>query len=179
MEDISLHILDIVENSTRAGATLVEITLNVDRENDLLTLKVKDNGTGMKKGLLKKARDAFTTTRTTRRVGMGISLLEQAVTEAEGELNISSRSGKGTEIIATFKASHIDRKPIGDLGSTVTTLIMGNPHVDFIVRTNIGGEEAELNTVEIKAALDDVSITNPQVLELIREFFNKKERPEG
>ncbi len=176
MEDISLHILDIVENSTRAGATLVEITLIEDRENDLLTLKVMDDGRGMNKSLLKKARDPFTTTRTTRRVGMGISLLEQAVIEAQGELKISSRPGKGTEIIATFKASHIDRKPIGDLGSTVTTLITGNPRIDFIIRTKIGGEEVQLNTSEIKAGLEDVSITNPLVLNHIREFFNKRGR---
>ncbi|OHD68076.1 MAG: hypothetical protein A2W19_01640 [Spirochaetes bacterium RBG_16_49_21] len=173
MKDISLHILDIVENSTQAGATLIEINLFEDTAHDLLTLSIRDNGKGMAKSLLKKARDPFTTTRTTRRVGMGISLLEQAAREAHGNLKITSKPGAGTEITAAFRLSHIDRKPIGDLGSTMATLIMGNPRVDFILRTNTGGEPAEINTREIKAELEEVSITNPLILNHIREFFNQ------
>ncbi|MBN2160161.1 MAG: ATP-binding protein [Spirochaetes bacterium] len=171
MQDISLHILDIVENSTMAGASLVEITIEEDPGRDLLTLTIQDNGKGMNGGLLLTSRDPFTTTRTTRRVGMGIPLLDEAARQAGGGLEIRSEPGKGTFLCARFIASHIDRKPLGDLGSTVVTLIMGNPGVDFIVRRITGGESVELDTREIKAGLEDVSITSPAVLNRIKELF--------
>ena len=173
MEDLSLHILDIVENSTQAGATLVEITLIEDREHGLLQLSIKDNGKGMERDLLQNVRDPFTTTRTTRRVGLGISFLDQAAREAGGGLTINSTPGTGTELTATFIASHIDRKPIGDLGSTMITLILGNPEADFIVRINADGVTAELDTREIKTGLDGVSITHPTVLSYIKTLFKQ------
>ena len=171
MEDLSLHILDVVENSTRAGATLVEISLIEDKEHDLILLSIKDNGKGMESDLLKNIRDPFTTTRTTRRVGLGVSFLDQAAREAGGGLTISSTPGAGTEISATFVASHIDRKPLGDLGSTVTALILGNPEIEFIVRINADGVTAELDTRELKSGLDGVSITDPAVLSYIKTLF--------
>jgi signal transduction histidine kinase len=173
MQDLSLHILDIVENSTQAGATFVEITLIEDRKLDLILLSIKDNGKGMERDLLQNVRDPFRTTRTTRRVGLGVSLLDQATREAGGNLTISSTPGAGTEIAATFVASHIDRKPLGDLGSTMTTLILGNPEVDFVVRINADGVTAELDTREIKTALDGVSIKDPAVLSYIKTLFTK------
>ena len=174
MEDISLHILDIVENSTQAGASLVEISLIEKSEEDLLTLVIKDNGKGMAKDLLENVRDPFTTTRTTRRVGLGISLLEDSAREAGGGLTIQSGPDTGTIITATFKASHIDRKPIGDIGSTIVALILGNPHVEFFVETNIQGKTVVLDTGELKGALEEGEIANPQVLESIREMFDTK-----
>jgi signal transduction histidine kinase len=173
MEDLSLHILDVVENSTRAGATLVEISLIEDRERDLILLSIKDNGKGMESDLLQNVRDPFTTTRTTRRVGLGVSFLDQAAREAGGGLTISSTPGAGTEIAATFVASHIDRKPLGDLGSTMTTLILGNPEIEFVVRINADGVTADLDTREIKTGLDGVSITHPTVLSYIKTLFTQ------
>ncbi|TFH39269.1 MAG: ATP-binding protein [Chrysiogenales bacterium] len=172
MQDLSLHILDIVENSTMAGATLVEVRLTEDREKDLLTLVVKDNGAGMDGRMLEKVRDPFATTRTTRRVGMGIPLLEQAVRDTGGNLAIESEPGKGTTISASFVMSHIDRKPLGNLGSTIITLIMGNPGVDFAVHVDTGETEAELDTRDVKSALEGVAITHPEVLESIRKLFD-------
>jgi hypothetical protein len=174
MEDLSLHILDIVENSTRAGATLVEIKITEDTEKDLLQIVIKDNGSGMDREMVKKVRDPFTTTRTTRRVGLGLSMLEQAAKEAGGDLSIVSEPGRGTEVKATFQASHIDRKPIGDMGSSVISLIAGNPNVDFIYESDLDGEKTTLDTRMIKEELDGVTtINDPAVLKLIRGLFNK------
>jgi len=168
MQDLSLHILDIVENSTAADATLVEVTILQDRERDLLEITVRDNGRGMDEEMVKRVRDPFVTTRTTRRVGLGISLLEQASREAEGSFDIRSAPGRGTTVNATFRLTHIDRKPLGDMGATMVSLIMGNPDVDFLYVDNLGGEETIIDTREIKEQLEGLSIAEPAVLQLIR-----------
>ncbi len=173
MEDLSLHILDVAENSTAAGATLVEISLTEDPGNDLLTLTIKDNGRGMEREMVDKVTDPFTTSRTTRRVGMGISLLDQAAREAEGSLHVESSPGHGTSITATFKLNHIDRRPLGNLESTMTTLIMGNPDIDFSFTSNAGGRDVEFDTREIRAHLGGVSLADSEVLDLIRNLFRE------
>lgn len=172
MEDLSLHILDIVENATRAGANLVEIIIIEDREGDLFQITIRDNGRGMDSDMLERVRDPFATTRTERRVGLGIPMLDQAASEAEGGLVIHSKRNEGTEIVATFKSSHIDRKPLGDIGSTLITLIMGNPDIDFLFRHESNGEETSIDTREIRAELGDIPITEPSVLQMIRELFD-------
>lgn len=171
MEDLSLHILDIVENATRAGADFVEIIITENREADLFKIIIRDNGGGMDSDMLEKVRDPFATTRTERRVGLGIPMLDQSAREAEGELVISSRKNSGTEIIATFKASHIDRRPLGDIGSTLVTLIMGNPDIDFLFQHESNGDETIVDTREIRTELGDISITEPSVLNMIRDLF--------
>ncbi len=171
MEDLSLHILDIVENSTAAGATLIEIKLLQDTIKDLLQISVKDNGAGMEEEIVDKVLDPFTTSRTTRRVGMGIPLLAQSAREADGNLVMKSKIGEGTELEATFKNSHIDRRPVGDIGSTMVTLILGNPDINFQYESDFDGVKTEFDTRDIKAELDGVSITEPAVLQLIRDLF--------
>lgn len=172
MEDLSLHILDIVENSTRAGATLVKINIAEDTEKNLFQIIIRDNGSGMDREMVKKARDPFVTTRTTRRVGLGLSMLEQAAQETGGDLSITSEPGLGTEVRATFMASHIDRKPLGDMGSSMISLIAGNPDVDFIYESDLGGEKTALDTRMIKEELDGATtINDPAVLKLIRGLF--------
>jgi len=173
MEDLSLHILDIVENSVTAGAKQVNISIIKDSQRDIMEMIIVDNGRGMDHKMLKNVRDPFVTTRTTRRVGLGISLLERSTVDADGSFDIKSEPGKGTEIKATFKISHIDCKPIGDIGSTMISLILGNPDVDFTYISNFDGEETILNTREIKDELDGVCITDPAVLKLIRDMFTQ------
>jgi anti-sigma regulatory factor (Ser/Thr protein kinase) len=171
MEDLSLHILDIAENAIAAGAQLVEIIIELDTERDRLQILIRDNGRGMDLEMLEKAGDPFFTTRTTRRVGLGLSLLQQAAQEAAGEFFITSKPGQGTEVRATFQASHIDRKPLGDMGSTLVSLILGNPDVDFIYESNFDGEETTLDTRMIKAELDDTTtVSDPAVLNLIKNI---------
>ena len=132
MQDLSLHVLDIAENSVRADATLVEILLVEDERNDTLELEVKDDGTGMDAEMAPRATDPFFTTKQGRRCGLGLPLLAQACREAEGGFQISSTPGTGTHIRATFRYSHPDRKPVGDMMMTLATLVTGNRGVDFV-----------------------------------------------
>ncbi|MGD9034855.1 MAG: ATP-binding protein [Desulfobacteraceae bacterium] len=179
MEDLSLHILDIAENATAAGAKLVEIIIVQDTEKDRLQILIRDNGRGMDRDMLEKAGDPFFTTRTTRRVGLGLSLLQQAAREADGEFFITSKPGQGTEVRATFQVSHIDRKPLGDMGSTLVSLILGNPDADFVYASNFDGEETTLDTRMIKAELDDTTtVSDPAVLNLIKNIC-KGDRDKG
>ena len=171
MQDLSLHLLDVAENSISAGASLVEITLFEEPEKDLLVLTINDNGRGMDNELLSMVDDPFATTRTTRRVGLGIPMLKQATREADGSFEIKSVKGEGTRVVAKFKNSHIDRKPLGDIGSTIVSLVVGNPEVDFIYKSNIEGNEVEFDTREIKEVLDIDSLSHPSVIKVIRELF--------
>ncbi len=132
MEDLSLHILDVVENSITANASKIIIKIREEKEKDLLVIEIKDNGKGMNEETVKKVLDPFYTTRTTRRVGLGLSLLQQAAKESNGDFEINSKPGVGTEIKASFQDSHIDRKPIGDMNSTIVTLITSHPEINFI-----------------------------------------------
>ena len=122
MEDLSLHILDIVENSLRANAKNIQIKLTQSREKDLLIVEVADDGEGMDEETLKQAVDPFFTTKEGKRTGLGLPFLSQSAEEAGGKLEIESARGKGTKVIATFKLSHIDRKPLGNLQETVKCL---------------------------------------------------------
>lgn len=149
MKDLSLHILDIVENSIRAQATRVEISVVEDEQRDVLELVIKDNGKGMEQEMTSRVAQPFFTTKPGRRIGMGLALLAQATKEANGELEISSMPGGGTRIKATFRYSHPDRKPLGDIPATLETLIAGNPNVDFIYEYRKGLEVTRLDTREV------------------------------
>ncbi|MDY0044729.1 MAG: ATP-binding protein, partial [Syntrophales bacterium] len=129
MEELSMHILDIADNSTRAGATHIRIIVNESKMRDTLAVTIADNGSGMDEETKMKARDPFFTTKTVRKIGLGIPLIEQAAKAAGGEFSIESEKGKGTCVTATFKLSHIDRQPLGRLVETIITLIAGNPTV--------------------------------------------------
>jgi hypothetical protein len=174
MEDLSLHILDIVENSTMAGATLIEIVINENREKGLLEIIIRDNGPGMNKEMVDKVTDPFVTTRTTRRVGLGLSFFKQSAEEAGGHFDIQSEQGRGTEVKASFQTGHIDRKPLGDIGSTMISLILGNPEIDFVYESNLDGNEIEFDTREIREELGgSITITDPAVLDLIKGLFEE------
>jgi len=157
MEDLSLHILDIVENSIRAKASTIEIKVVEDIEKDLLTIEIRDNGQGMDEETVKKALDPFFTTRTTRKVGLGLSLLGQAARESGGDIEIESQAGGGTRVEATFGYSHIDRKPLGNMEATLTTLIVGNPEVDFIYEHKRGELDYRLDTREVRARIKETA----------------------
>ena len=149
MKDLSLHILDIVENSIEANASKIRIKINEDIKKDLLIIEIKDNGKGMDEETLKTVTDPFYTTRTTRRVGLGLSLLVQATKESNGNFEIKSKINKGTEIKATFQYSHIDRKPLGDINSTLTTLMIAHPEINFIYEYQNAENKYCLDTSEI------------------------------
>jgi hypothetical protein len=164
MRELSLHILDIAENGIAAGADLIHIMVEEARSGDLLTLKIIDNGRGMPAEKVEKLADPFITSRTTRRVGLGLSLLAAAAERCEGRLKVKTGPGAGTEVEATFRYSHIDRAPVGDMAATITTLIMGNPQIDFVYTHIVDGKDFTMDTRELKAELGKDSLTNPVVV---------------
>ena len=169
MEDISLHILDIVENSIAAGANRVEIRVIEDTRKDILSVEIRDNGKGMSEEVLENAVDPFYTTRTTRRVGLGLSLLSQSAKEAEGDMTIKSKEDDGTIIYAYFKHSHIDRKPLGNMAETLIVLIAGNPAVDFLYEHKFNNRIYSIDISEIREELGDIPLSSPDVIEAIRK----------
>ena len=132
MPEISLNILDVAENSVRAGADLIRITVSAKPEDDTLTVVIADDGCGMTKEQELQVTDPFYTTRTTRRVGLGVPFFKQAAEGTGGSFRIESEKGKGTTVTAVFGLSHIDRMPLGDISSTIHTLIVFNEKTDFV-----------------------------------------------
>jgi hypothetical protein len=168
MEDLSLHILDIAENSIAAQATRIEIRLEEDRRADRLTLEIIDNGKGMDEKMAQSATDPFVTTRTTRRFGLGLPLLAQAAQAANGGLAIDSLPGRGTKVRATFQLSHIDLKPLGDIAQTLVTLILSRPEIDYLYSQTSDGRTFVFDTKELKEELSEIAINSPDVIKIIR-----------
>lgn len=173
MKEISLNILDIAENSVKAKATLVEISI---KERDgVLTLTITDNGTGMTESTLESVINPFYTTRTTRKVGMGIPLLKFAAEQTGGTLTITSKhesqfpDSHGTTVCATFFQHHIDCTPLGDAAASVFTLIQGHPDIDFLYLHETEKGEVSLDTRELREVLDGVPLDTFEVLVWIRE----------
>ncbi|MEW6001096.1 MAG: ATP-binding protein [Nitrospirota bacterium] len=169
MEDLSLHILDIVENSIIAGASRIEITILEDMEKDIFSIEIRDNGKGMSEEILKKVTDPFYTTRTTRKVGLGLPFLSQSAREAEGDISITSGEGIGTTVYAYFKHSHIDRRPLGNIADTLIVLIAGNPEIDFLYEHKRNSYLYSIDTKEIKSELEGVPINSPEVIKIIKK----------
>jgi len=164
MRELSLHILDIVENGITAGGNCIWIEVEEARTKDRLKIVIRDNGHGMPPEKMKNINDPFITSRTTRRVGLGLSLLAAATERCEGSLRVDSRPGKGTEVTATFRYDHIDRAPLGDMAATVSTLIIGNPGVDFVYSHRINESDFSLDTRELRNGVEDLSLSDPVVV---------------
>lgn len=173
MEDISLHILDIAENSINAGATLVQILLTEDRGKNLFSVVIKDNGTGIPSEILAEVLNPFYTTRTTRKIGLGLSLLAQSAKETGGSITIESKEHEGTVVNADFRPGHIDMKPIGNIADTLIVLITGNPQIDFVFSYTRNNDTFSFDTREIKAELEGISINSPPVISAIRHSMIK------
>jgi anti-sigma regulatory factor (Ser/Thr protein kinase) len=171
MEDISLHILDIAENAVNAGATLVEISLVEDREKDLLSVRVSDNGRGIPADRIREVLSPFFTTRTTRKVGLGLSLFAQAARETGGDLSIVSAEGKGTTVTATFHPGHIDMKPLGNLTDTLVVMVTGNPRVDYTLSLCRGDASFFFDSRQTKEDLGDIPVNSPAVLPVLRDYL--------
>jgi Histidine kinase-, DNA gyrase B-, and HSP90-like ATPase len=169
MQDLSLHILDVAENGVRAGADLIKITIEENRSADRLTITIEDNGRGMASGFLAQVLDPFVTTRTTRKVGLGLSMFQQAAREAQGDLKVESNPGQGIKVSVFMSYSHIDRKPMGNMADSILALIEGNPAVDFVYVHKKGGREYILDTRDIRLELEEIPINNPQVIGVIRD----------
>ncbi len=173
MKELSLNILDIAKNSVTANATLIHI--DVIETAQRLTITIRDNGCGMTPEFLERVADPFTTTRTTRKVGLGIPLLKMEAQMAGGDLTIVSTVGKGTELSAWFDQNNIDRPPLGDLSATVVTLIQGSPNIDFVFTHSCEEGSYTLDTREIREIMGDISLAEAAVLGWLSEFLIENE----
>ena len=175
MKDLSLYILDLVQNSLRAEAKCVSITVKDSKDKDRLEIAIEDDGHGMAPELLTKVTSPFVSTRTTREFGMGIPFFQMAAQLTGGALHIDSTLGKGTTLRGTFVRSHIDTPPLGDMTETVITLIHGAPDVDFLYRYETDLQTMTFDTREIREVLEDVPLNMPDVLDWIRGSLNEFE----
>ncbi len=173
--DLCQHILDIYENSAKAGADLVKVEITEDFEEDRLSITIEDNGHGMDAEMVQRISDPWVTTRTTRKVGLGIPFLRQTAEMCGGHFALQSTQGEGTRTHATFQHSHIDRPPLGDIVATLTCMIVGYPQVDLLYHHKIITDETNSertytwDTREIRKVLgDDVPLSDPAVLRFLR-----------
>ncbi len=173
MTELSLNVLDIAQNSVKAEATLIEISVIISTDENRLRIIIKDNGTGMSEEVLNKVTDPFYTTRTTRKVGLGIPFYKMAAEMTGGSFWIKSTLGVGTELIAEFVLDNIDRMPLGDINGTIATLIIYNIDIDFIYKYQVDGEEFILSTAEMKELLEGVPLNNPDVSAYIKEYLTE------
>ncbi|MDF2673943.1 MAG: ATP-binding protein [Clostridiales bacterium] len=169
MRELSLHIMDIVQNSIGASANFIEITVDENIIKDYLKIEIRDNGWGIKKEMLSQIKDPFITTRTSRRVGLGISLFEAACIRCEGYLNVESNIGVGTTLTAMMKYSHIDRAPIGSLQDTIISLLL-YPNIDFLYKHIFNDRSFILDTREIRKILGN-DLSDQEIIFWIRDYI--------
>ncbi len=171
MKELSLHILDIIQNSIKANAKNIEVLIDESKKENRLDIVIKDDGCGMSPEFLSRVRDPFTTTRTTRKTGMGISLFEAAAVQTGGGLSIESEEGVGTTLAVNFVLDSIDRAPLGNMASTMVTAIGGAPQIDFLYRHKTDKGEFKLDTKGIRETLGGVPLDIPEVLQWINEYI--------
>ncbi len=181
MPEISLNILDVAENSTRADASLVRIEVAVDNAADRLTVVIADDGCGMTAEQVSQVTDPFFTSRTTRKVGLGVPFFKYAAESTGGSFTIESEVGVGTTVTAVFVLSHIDRMPMGDITSTIHTLVVYHPETDFLYQYRYDDREFSLDTRQFRQILGDVPFDAPEVSGYIQEYLteNKLETDGG
>ncbi|HAV21366.1 MAG TPA: ATP-binding protein [Bacillota bacterium] len=173
MRELSLHILDIAQNSIESGARNIEILIDEDESSDVLTIVIADDGKGIPPEILKSITDPFVTTRKTRRVGLGIPLFQEAARMAGGDLEVRSTVGEGTEVIAEFKLSSIDRAPLGDMAETMALLMVLNPDVNFRYEHTRGYAKFVCSTDALVEMLGDTPIWSPSAVPVIRSIIRE------
>ena len=173
MRELSLNILDVAQNSITAGASLITVEVKENTAENSLLIGIYDNGSGMSKEQVASVIDPFFTTRTTRKVGMGIPLFKMAAEMTGGGLEIKSELSVGTEVKAVFKTDSVDFTPLGDIASTVVALISMNTDRDFIYRRSVDGREFLLDTRELKTILGDVPLDTYEISEWIKDYITE------
>jgi len=173
MNDLSLHIIDIIQNSLSAGAGIIKLTVEEDIPRDSLVIIIEDNGRGMTKEVAERLEDPFYTTRTTRRVGMGIPLFKQSALQSGGGLSITSEVGKGTVVRAWFVHSNIDRPPLGDIANSFVLMVSANPNMHFVLKYIFNGREYVFDSVEVAEVLGDISLSDVRVIKMLEEMVDE------
>lgn len=171
MKEIALHIMDIAQNSVRAGANEINISLSESLSADNLTLTIADNGKGMDAETRRKATDPYFTSRTTRKVGMGLPLLQMNAILSGGGMTIDSVPGHGTTVVATFGYRHVDRPPLGDVSGTIALLILSNPGINIIYNHTCEGAGWSISTREIMDELGEDAITDLTIVRALKEII--------
>ncbi len=175
MRELALHLLDIAENSLAAGARAVTLAVEEDSRTDRLKLLVADDGQGMDEETARLVVDPFVTSRTTRKVGLGIPLLKAAAEACGGWLTISSVVGRGTRLECEFQHSHIDRMPLGDMAGTMLSLLVTAPQVHWVYRHTVNGREFVFDDQPLKDELGDLPLTEPEILSFVRQTLEQGE----
>lgn len=173
MRELSLNVLDIAQNSIAAAATQIQMEVVERTDAHTLTIGIYDNGCGMTEEQVQSVLDPFYTTRTTRKVGMGVPLFKMAAEQTGGTLTVSSKVGIGTNIKAVFHTDSVDFTPLGDMASTVTTLVSMNTEIQFLYRHKVDKKEFVFDTAEIREILGDVPLSEPAVMQWMREFIEE------
>jgi anti-sigma regulatory factor (Ser/Thr protein kinase) len=171
MKDLSLHVMDILQNSTRAQASKIELDIIEDMEKNRFTIIFTDNGCGMDEETVKRVVDPFFTTRTVRKVGLGLSLLKQNCEQTGGALHIESQVNIGTKVEAVFIHDHIDRPALGDIAGAVVLTASAYPDIHFVYRHKKDDKSYTFDTEEVKEALEDISIQHPEIIQYLREMI--------
>ena len=169
MKDLSLHLMDIAQNSTAAGARRIDVALIARLDPPELFLSVADDGRGMDAAFLARVADPFTTTRTTRKVGLGIPLLKLAAEMTGGKLSIVSEPGQGTTLVTVFGLGHIDRIPVGDIPATMAALVTAWTDIDWVLHLESWKEQFDLSTMDMKEILGDVPLGSPEIAGWLEE----------
>ncbi len=173
MKELSLNILDISHNSIKSKADTVTITIIESVSKDIVSIEIADNGCGMEEEFVAKVTDPFVTTRSTRKVGLGIPLIRQHAIDTEGNFSIDSKVGVGTTLYADFKMSHLDRAPLGDISSTITSLIMAAPDIRFVYNHKTDNGGFTFDTDVLKSELDGISLAEPEIIIWIGEYIKE------
>jgi anti-sigma regulatory factor (Ser/Thr protein kinase) len=173
MYELSLNVLDIVQNSVRAQAGLITVSVALEPEQDRMRIVIEDDGTGMSQEQETVALDPFYTTRTTRKIGLGLPYFEMAAKMCGGDFEMHSELGKGTRVAASFQISHIDRMPLGNMGQTMALLAGANPEIDFVYELRRGRERFRFDTREIRQLLDGVAINTPEIVVYMEGYINE------
>ncbi len=179
MKELSLHLLDVAKNSVAAGAEHISITLDEDQDG-WLTIAIADDGRGMEPEFLARVTDPFTTTRTTRKVGLGLPLLRLTAEQTGGSLDIQSAVGTGTTLAARFQRRHLDCPPLGDLSGAVALLIQGSPDVAWTVEHSTPSGSYVFSTAEVQEILgEDIPLNAPEVFAWMSEYLAEQEQSVG
>lgn len=175
MRELSLNVMDVAQNSITAGASLIEIRVEEDRQKGELVISILDNGKGMSKEQVRRVVDPFFTTRTTRKVGLGVPLFKMEAEMTGGDFSVRSELGKGTEVRARFITTHVDMIPLGNINDTMVLLISCNPDRDFLFIHQIDGKKLELDTRQLHQVLgEDVPLNEPDVVQWIRGYLQEQ-----
>ncbi|HWR09658.1 ATP-binding protein [Sporomusa sp.] len=172
MRELSLHILDLVQNSLEAGAMIVKLEIVEDLAADVMLIRVADNGRGMDEKLRQLVIDPFVTTRITRRIGLGLPLMDMSSKRCDGYLKIDSTPGQGTIIQAKYRHSHLDRPPLGNMVETIKTILVANPTLDFLYHHTVNDRTFTVSSREIADILDGASLTQPEILIWLHEYLS-------